>query len=67
MSKGNWGGYFTGCAGKQPYPSRREANGVLLRMRSRRCAANGLHPYKCPHCSNYHLGRQADAAQRITG
>lgn len=42
------------CYGKQVFAQRSTASQVASRMKRKGRA--GVQVYKCPHCSNYHIG-----------
>lgn len=45
-----------GCEGKQSYPSKKVARGVLRAMRKRVNTGDTLGAYDCPVCRRWHLG-----------
>ena len=45
------------CEGKEPFPSMSAATAALkLYVKRRILRSNGLVPYKCNFCKQYHLG-----------
>ncbi len=52
----------SGCTGKAAYPTKAGALTALQRIQKRRAAlrvykrGERLHPYRCRHCGDWHLG-----------
>ncbi len=47
-----------GCAGKRAIPDRREAGNIAVRMRRKHGLP--LEPYRCRHCSGWHVGSPSE-------
>ena len=57
------GNPHSGCFGKTPYRTPKEAARAMKALAKRRKAKqhNGIHPYRCDYCSAWHLGRKPGA------
>lgn len=51
------------CGNKVPYPNRRSAERAIRHRRKHDGPQfAGLNAYDCPHCSNWHIGRNPQVA-----
>lgn len=48
--------YDPGCSGKIAYDNAKDAVRVLSRMKKRRADGRALGHYRCPCCSQWHVG-----------
>jgi len=48
------------CTGKIRHVDQTRAVGALLAMKKGGMDTTGLHTYKCPFCSGWHLGHRRD-------
>lgn len=46
------------CVGKAKYPDKARAKKALKRSRSLVGRRDDIMPYRCPHCSSWHLGHK---------
>jgi hypothetical protein len=46
------------CTGKRRFETHKAAGQFLAWLRRRNADAKQMHPYKCPHCEQWHLGHK---------
>ena len=53
------------CKGKRSYRSETAAQSVIFKLRARGGGTDGLAPYNCGFCSQWHLGRPTYVVSRV--